>query len=541
MTYSTGAIKILQHLLSHPFDRVSLLRNLPPQVKATLQAMYSRNDLSMRDTLLKLIVSVEAEDSNRKFEEVPEEEKEGIYARFAQSIPESETPLYSFLDGKAARFLDKWAVKHGHGSIKEGAVICYIVEGVSIVTAKALENDQLFHGQELSTRYKSFARQRIPLPPMLAQSQIAEELAEFFTWSLQNYLHATKVMNEYQQKAFPKPDDISAAGWKQVLSSETFDNARYYLNAGITTALGIVEDARTLERKLRNMLVFPFQETRDVAREIIEKAKHELPTLLTHVEPNIYLQETEGALDSIREMLLGKGAQAAPDSRVRLLHVTDDLENKIVADILYGEGRHGHSWQAVYAMVKTIDAESKKRILQQAFERFGKHDEPLHSMRRTRIAFEIYPDFGAWRDIQRHRRCNQTFPLPTCDYGYDIPWLVKEAGLEQHYKEHMERTAEMFEKARKISQEEAVIVPALAFRVKQIIDADIEEWIYIWRLRTTPQGHFSYRQIFLETFEQARQQMPLLGEIIEQKQIITKGDFHHGRIVEEKRYEERMK
>lgn len=542
--YGTASQRILGYLMSHPFDRVSLLTHLPPQVKATLQAMYSRSDLPMRDTLLKTIVTVELglnKKGARRFDEITAEEKEAVYVRYAADIPEKDVPVYHLFDRKASDFLEEFAVKHGHNSIKEGAFISYVVEGVSIITAKALENDQLFHGQELSSRYKSFAKQKVPMPPELAQSSLAEEIQKYFELSLQNYLYAAKVMNEYQQKAFQQPQDISSAGWKHVLAAETFDNVRYYLNAGITTSLGIVEDARTLERKLRNLLVFPFPETRDVAKEIIEKAMTELPTLLTHVEPNNYLKETEFVITLLQDIILGKGTRAMPQSRVKLISATPDLENRLITNVLYGEGRYEHAWQTVYDKVKTLSTEKKKHVLEEVFERLGRHDAPLHSLRGVRIAFEIFPDFGAWRDIQRHRRCNQTFPLPTCDYGYDIPWLVNEAGLAQHYKEHMEKTAELFEKARKVSPEEAIIIPALGFRVKQTIDADMEEWVYMWQLRTTQYGHFSYRKIFLETFEQAKPFIPMLAEIIEQKKLITKGEVHHGRLVEEKRFEENLK
>lgn len=544
--YSPASRKILHYLLSHPFDRVSLLTHLPPQVKATLQAMYSRNDMPMRDTLLKIIVTVELgldkKGATRKYEDVSEQEKETVYKHYAGSLPADEPPLYHLFDKKADHFLGEWAVKHGHNSIKEGAFISYIAEGVSIITAKELEDDPLFHGQELSTRYKSFAKQTIPIPPTLAASTLKKELEDYFKESLENYLMVTKIMNDYQEKTFPKPENITPAGWKQTLRAETFDNARYYLNAGITTSLGIVEDARTLERKLRNMLVSPFPETREVALEIIEKAKSELPTLITYTIPNEYKKETERLLEKDRLKIMEPFPQdKIPQKRVRLLHATPDLENQILAYLLYDRGNHPYGWEQISHVVKMLPIEQKKNMLHEKFEKMGKHDEPLRSLRYARIAFELYPDFGAWRDIQRQRRCNQTFPFPTCDYGYDVPWLVKEANLEENYQKHQDTTKKMFEKAREICPDEAVVIPTLGFRVKQLIDADIEEWIYIWRLRTTEYGHFSYRQIFIETFEQAKAHMPLLAEIIEQKGLIKKNELRHGRLVEEQRYEQRFK
>ncbi len=579
--YSHNAQSILEYLLSHPYDRVSLLKHIPPQAKATLIGMYSRNDMPMRDTLLKTIVMVELglkknsdyesvdigqkEKAYKKYagtlpsglrEEiakrfimidmglrkddeyasVPEELKKILSGKYSGLLPSDEPPLYYLLDKKAEWFLGEWAVKHGHQSLKENAPVCYIVEGVSIITAKALEDDQLFHGQELSTRYKSFAKQSIRIPQKLAASPVRERLEEYFAESIERYIHATNALNEFQEKAFRRPNELSPEGWKNVRQAETFDNARYYLNAGITTSVGIMEDARTLERKLRNMLIFPFPETQDVAHEIIEKAKTELPTLIKHTQPNRYKQETEKELAQILSAIMGQESRDVPESRVNLLCITTDLENRIIADLLYGEGRHGHTWKNVYARAKTMPYDAKKNVIEKTFENLGEHDEFLRSLRSARMVFEIYPDFGAWRDIQRHRRCRQTFPLPTCDFGYDVPWLVREAGLEEHYKQHQEKTIDMFENAKKICADEAIIIPTLGFRVKQIIDADMEEWMYMWRLRTTPKGHFSYRQLFIETFEQAKRHMPLLAEVIEKK-IITKGEVHHGRASEEYRYE----
>ncbi len=591
--YSPAAQNVLAYLLSHPYDRVSLLTHIPPQVKATLLGMYSRNDQPMRDTLLKTIVLVEfglkknsdydalpAEGKEKTYQEyaktlpsglreslkkkiimlemclknennydsVPEKLKEIISKKYADLLPSDEPPLYHLFDKKAAGFLEEWAIKHGHQSLKETAPVAYIVEGVSIITAKALEDDPLFHGQELSTRYKSFAKQKVQIPPTLAASPLREELEKYFTESLERYLYATHELNEYQEKAFQKPTELSLAGWKNVLTAETFDNARYYLNAGITTSLGIMEDARTLERKLRNILVFPFPETREVAHEIIEKAKIELSTLITHTQPNEYKMVTEKKLEKVLETVMvlerddqREGSITMPESRVHLLHATPDLENRMIADILYGEGRHFYPWDHVYARVKAMTMSEKKGVLEQTFEKLGDHDEFLRQLNGTRMIFEMYPDFGAWRDIQRHRRSRQTFPLPTCDFGYDVPSLLKEAGLEQHYKEHQEKAREIFEQARKICPEEAIIIPTLGFRVKQVIDADMGEWLYIWRLRTTPKGHFSYRQLFIETFEHAKPYIPLLAEIVEKKGLITKGEFRHGRLVEEQRYEEKQK
>ncbi|MBI4440837.1 FAD-dependent thymidylate synthase [Candidatus Woesearchaeota archaeon] len=541
-SYSSAAQTILGYLLSHPFDRVSLLTHVPPEVKATLQAMYSRNDLAMRDTLLKTIVMVELDLKKASdYDALPQEKKEEVYEKYAATLPTDDPPLYHLFDNKAKGFLAEWAIKHGHGSIKEGAFIPYIVEGVSLITAKALEDDNLFHGQELSTRYKSFARQTVKIPPVLAASPLKDELETYFKESLDRYLSATRVLQDYQHKAFPAPADISPAGWKNVLNAEAFDNARYYLNAGITTSLGIVEDARTLERKLRNMLVFPFPETQQVAAEIIKKAKDELPTLLTHVTPNSYRQHLEQDMNALLEECMGPAKPTVPLSRVRLLHATPDFENRMIADVLYGEGRHGHDWDAVYKTVIHMPLKTKSAVLEQALDKLGKHDDPPRCLRGVRIRYELYPDYGAWRDIQRQRRCNQTFPVPTCSYGYDVPWLLAEAGLEQHYHDHQQRAQEIYEKAAAINPAEAMIIPTLGFRVKQLFEADVEELMYVWRLRTTEYGHFSYRQIFLETFEQAKQSMPLLAGIIEQKKLITKGEVHHGRFVEEKRYEDKMR
>src|SRR3989338_8397818 len=104
--YSPAADKILHYLMSHPYDRISLLtRNVPPQVKATVQAMYSRNDLPMRDTLLKTMVMVELGlKTDSEYINLPQNKKEEIFEKYAQTLPENNPPLYNLFDDKAGNF-----------------------------------------------------------------------------------------------------------------------------------------------------------------------------------------------------------------------------------------------------------------------------------------------------------------------------------------------------------------------------------------------------------------------------------------------------
>src|SRR5919202_1999552 len=91
------------------------------------------------------------------------------YSRSSQGMLESIAELSA---QRAAQFLETFYFQYGHRSIADLAHLAIAFENVSILAAIALVDEQLWDGQERSTRYQSFNRTRYHLPDSLLGGEL---------------------------------------------------------------------------------------------------------------------------------------------------------------------------------------------------------------------------------------------------------------------------------------------------------------------------------------------------------------------------------
>src|SRR5437870_13910030 len=72
----------------------------------------------------------------------------------------------------------------------------------------------------------------------------------------------------------------------------------------------------------------------------------------------------------------------------------------------------------------------------------GPYDELIKEFRSGyAFTFDVLMDVGGWRDLHRHRRCQQVRQPFTFAHGYDEPALLAEAGVENGYRVAMDGAA----------------------------------------------------------------------------------------------------
>ncbi|MDD5464353.1 MAG: FAD-dependent thymidylate synthase, partial [Candidatus Moranbacteria bacterium] len=100
----------------------------------------------------------------------------------------------------AENFMEKFYVGYGHKSIGDCGSVTVFVEGVSMLGAKAIQDWRLYSGQEASTRYVDFSKQKFLDPTgTAAVEEILEDWRKF-------YLEAQQPVQEHLKKQFPKKD-----------------------------------------------------------------------------------------------------------------------------------------------------------------------------------------------------------------------------------------------------------------------------------------------------------------------------------------------
>jgi hypothetical protein len=109
--------------------------------------------------------------------------------------------------------------------------------------------------------------------------------------------------------------------------------------------------------------------------------------------------------------------------------------------------------------------------------------------------FDIVMDIGAYRDLHRHRRCQQFRQNYSSRLGVSTPAAIIDAGLEDMYSTLMTETLASISE---LSGASSHYLRPFAARARFLFKMDFAEAQYIARLRSGVKGHFSYREIAWE-------------------------------------------
>jgi len=124
------------------------------------------------------------------------------------------------------------------------------------------------------------------------------------------------------------------------------------------------------------------------------------------------------------------------------------------------------------------------------------------------FTFEIVADFGIYRDLQRHRTLTQDRQLLTCDFGYSIPEELVDTEMEKTYRSAMDQAAEVYDRIAKELPEEAQYVVPMAYNIRWYFHINLRALQWLCELRSSPQGHSSYRMVAQSLAHQTFEAIP---------------------------------
>jgi hypothetical protein len=132
-------------------------------------------------------------------------------------------------------------------------------------------------------------------------------------------------------------------------------------------------------------------------------------------------------------------------------------------------------------------------------ERANRRHRPGRGFEALRYRFEIVSDYGAFRDLQRHRMLTAQWQELTPLLGADVPEEVGLAGCGAAYSEALELSAEAWRELRDAGAGPAAqYALCLAYRLRYVLDMNAREAMQLIELRSGNQGHPSYRAVAQE-------------------------------------------
>jgi thymidylate synthase ThyX len=477
---------------------VFVLKNLPEEVVAVLFAYYSRSRGDLRTNLLRLL------------------QDQDLAVNAGSGDTEDEADLV-LARQKAREFHEKWVVGYGHASVAEHAVAHVAIEDVSIVASKVIEDTRLAAFTEKSTRYVPFPRSYYSAP------ELAGRAAEIYRTATERLFDVYETLLPQVTERVKSTADRGAfktdAGFNNSCLAQACDALRYLLPAATHTNIGMTANARTLEHVISKMFSHPLAEVRETGERIREHTTRVIPTLIKYARENEYARETPPAIRALAGELLSEHTHETSEP-VRLIHSTSEPEAQLAAAILYEFTNQPYI--QVLDRVLGLPREEQRRVITEYLarrkrygsEEHGYTDPPLRSLEHLYFTFDVLVDYGAYRDIQRHRMATQTTQRLTCAHGYDIPELVVECGFRSEFDAAMDQAAEAHARLAAEYPEEAQYVVPLAFRKRVLFTWNLRALHNFFSLRSARQGHVSYRRIAWQVYEALERAEPFLAEFI---------------------------
>ena len=128
-------------------------------------------------------------------------------------------------------------------------------------------------------------------------------------------------------------------------------------------------------------------------------------------------------------------------------------------------------------------------------ERSNRRHKPGRAFERTGYRFDVLGDYGAFRDLQRHRMLTIEWQQLSPRHGFEVPEPVVDAGLAARFEDAMERSASLHDVLAERFPEQAAYAVSLAYRMRYAMQMNAREAMHLCELRSSPQGHPSYRRI----------------------------------------------
>ncbi len=480
------------------------LINLPEVVKGALFARYSRSSKSVRRLFLD------------EFMANPETGVETIASHL-----DGDDPAVNLR--RAEQLYDRVFFEYGDDSVAQLGGVHLAVEQASNVLTKVLEWGRLASYLEQSTRYiyydvKLGERFRFQVPPEIARSSLAPVYIDYMDRLFGTYSQVVATMTRFFEERFPKQEGDSNFVWKSTIRAKACDTARGLLPAATLSNVGIYGSGQAYEMALLRMQAHPLDEVRRYGDMMLEELRTMIPSFLRRVDLEdrgvLASNYQAGILENIRDIAAGLASDPEPRPLVTLTDWDPDAETKLVAAALYAASDLPDRQLADIAR-RMSSGERARVIAAYVGERLNRRHKPGRGMERTSYRFDILCDYGAFRDLQRHRMLTLEWQPLSTRLGYDVPSELAEIqpSLVGTWKEAMERAEVFYEDVRtELGIDVAQYVVPFAFNVRFVMQMNAREAFHLLELRTQPAGHRGYREVCQEMHRQ-------IGEVAGHRQI----------------------
>jgi thymidylate synthase ThyX len=463
---------------------VFALVNLPEVVKGALFARYSRSAKSLRRLFLDEFV--------------------GELDITGDATIDATVGLR-----RAEELYDRVFMEYGDDSVAQLGGVHLACEQASNLLTKVLEWGRLMAYLEQSTRYIAYdarlhnGRYRYYRDPAVLDSALGARYVGDLDRLFDTYGELLPIMQQWFASQYPQEPGDSDFVYRTSIKAKAFDALRGILPAAAQSNVGIYGTGQGYEALLLRMRASALPEARAYADLMLEELRKVIPSFLKRVDLpdrggawSAYLEKNRVVMQDMADALFARD-EPEPRPAVTLVDFDPDAEDKLIAAMLYPYTALPED--QVLATVRRMSTEEKRSVMHAyAGERTNRRHKPGRGLERSSYRFDVLSDYGAFRDLQRHRMLTIEWQELSPRHGFVLPEAVAEAGVAHRFEEAMARSADLYGALVDPFPAQASYAVALAYRVRYVMQMNAREGMHMLELRTGPQGHPEYRRVCQE-------------------------------------------
>ncbi|HEX5978791.1 MAG TPA: FAD-dependent thymidylate synthase [Nitrososphaeraceae archaeon] len=450
---------------------------------------------------------------------------------------------------RGQEFYERVLLEYGDDSVAELGEAQVAMEWISNIAAKNIEDHRVgLSYLEKSSRYVAFDRKinghyKYCREENIMQSPFADQYIQACDYAFDVYSKNIQPMQKFISETEPidhflffdfiskqettysnlkNQKDIESAQrvYNSTIKSKALDALRGLLPASTLTNLGITGDGRAFEYLLSTMFASSLKEMKTLASQLHAELDLVIPAFIRRANDKYgqalqaYLTDTRNTVTDLAHHHIKNIKVDKNPYSVKLLNYEDNCEAEIkVASAILYEQADGQSLEKISQYIRSLPAYDRKKIIQTYTKlRANRRQRPGRAFEMVEYTFEMFTNFGMFRDLHRHRILTMERQLLSTRHGYDIPAEIIKLGVAKDFKDCMYKCNEVYEMISRKYPTEAQYVVNLAYKYPCFVKLNLREACHMIELRTIPQGHPDYRQVCQKMYKQIKHVHPMLSK-----------------------------
>lgn len=415
--------------------------------------------------------------------------------------------------------------KFGDDSVMQLYPMQMVFEDVSNIGTKELEWGRLGAYLEQSTRYLRFDQKdseghyRYYTP-----EELDDDTKQIYEQSMDGifdiYSELYEIMLEHIKQNSSVPEAERDGAWRTACHAKACDTIRAILPSATKATVGMAGSAQAFYNMIIRMNGHELPEIRKLGSKALVQARLVSPVFFERTDmptrggliTNHQKETRESVKELARQLMGAEQRESQSISPVRLISV-DGNEEQLAAKILADASQY--PYEDTLKMVQSASYDQIAEIIETyAGERFNRRAKPGRAFELIHYFFEVECDYGAFRDIQRHRMVDgfewqELHP----NLGHVTNDAIKDAGIEQKYEQAFAISESLYNTLRERGYNSQAQYATLFGHIMRFsMKVNARALLQSAELRTTPQGHPSYRKVYQDMHTEVARVHPIIAD-----------------------------